>query len=174
MNGLFTQWMWTYLLDFGPWRWSALNTEFVEKWPSWMHMQWFLKDGHDIVYHCPCLIFIICMTRFSQACYVFNITKVNSLYPKFHLAAHGAQKRYRVTYPRHFTSLPTHLVLDILKRLKLLTPRPIIWLVWVFSKPTLNQHLKDCDDHSPLNSWCLTTQLPMWHHSTRDVLSLNS
>ena len=25
-----------YILDFGPWRWSALNMEFVEKWPSRM------------------------------------------------------------------------------------------------------------------------------------------
>ena len=30
-----------YILDFGPWRWSALNMGFVDKWPSRMQGQWF-------------------------------------------------------------------------------------------------------------------------------------
>ena len=29
-NCLFTHWKWTYILDFGPWKWSALNMGFVE------------------------------------------------------------------------------------------------------------------------------------------------
>ena len=31
----------THILDFGPWRWSTLNMEFVNKWPSKMQGQWF-------------------------------------------------------------------------------------------------------------------------------------
>ena len=42
VNCLFTQWKWTCILDFGPWRWSALNKGFVDKWPSRMQGQWFL------------------------------------------------------------------------------------------------------------------------------------
>ena len=34
VNCLITQWKWTYILEFGPWRWSALNMRFVDKWPS--------------------------------------------------------------------------------------------------------------------------------------------
>ena len=41
VNFLFTQWKWTYTLDFEPWRWNALNMGFVEKWPSRMQWQWF-------------------------------------------------------------------------------------------------------------------------------------
>ena len=29
INYLFTKWEWTYILDFGPWNWSALNMGFV-------------------------------------------------------------------------------------------------------------------------------------------------
>ena len=29
VNCLFTQWRWTWILEFGPWRWSALNMGFV-------------------------------------------------------------------------------------------------------------------------------------------------
>ena len=42
VNCLFTQWKWTYILDFGPWGWSALNMGFVGKWPSRMQEQWVL------------------------------------------------------------------------------------------------------------------------------------
>ena len=28
---LFTQWEWTYILDFGPWRWSALSMGYMDK-----------------------------------------------------------------------------------------------------------------------------------------------
>ena len=31
----------TYILDFGPWKWSALNMGFVNKWPSGMQGQCF-------------------------------------------------------------------------------------------------------------------------------------
>ena len=41
INCLFTQWKWTYILDFGPWRWSALNMGFVVKRPSRMQGQCF-------------------------------------------------------------------------------------------------------------------------------------
>jgi hypothetical protein len=35
--------LWTYgILDFGPWRWSALNMGFVDKWSS--RMQWFFQN----------------------------------------------------------------------------------------------------------------------------------
>ena len=41
---LITQWKWTYILDFGPWRWSALNMDYMEKWPSIL-----LKDNrHEV------------------------------------------------------------------------------------------------------------------------------
>ena len=46
---LFTQWKWTYILGFGPWRWSALNMWFVDKWPSRMQGQQFFQSrtgGH--------------------------------------------------------------------------------------------------------------------------------
>ena len=29
INCLLTQWKWTYILDFGPWRWSALNMGYM-------------------------------------------------------------------------------------------------------------------------------------------------
>jgi hypothetical protein len=46
VNCLFTQWKWTYILDFGPWRWSALNMGFVDEWPSRMQGQMvFSKSG---------------------------------------------------------------------------------------------------------------------------------
>ena len=31
VNRLFIKWKWTYILDFGPWRWGALNMGFVNK-----------------------------------------------------------------------------------------------------------------------------------------------
>ena len=34
INCMFTQWKWTYILDFGSWKWSGLNMKFVYKWPS--------------------------------------------------------------------------------------------------------------------------------------------
>ena len=42
INCLFTQWKRRYILDFGPWRWSALNMGFVNKRPSRMQGQWSL------------------------------------------------------------------------------------------------------------------------------------
>ena len=36
VNYLFTQWKWTYILDFGPWKWSALNMGYMDKHPSRM------------------------------------------------------------------------------------------------------------------------------------------
>ena len=46
VNCSITHWKWTYILDFGPWGWSALNMEFVGKWPSRMQERWvFLKSG---------------------------------------------------------------------------------------------------------------------------------
>jgi hypothetical protein len=42
---LFAQWKWTYILDLGPWRWSAFNMGFVDKWPSRMQGQWFFRVG---------------------------------------------------------------------------------------------------------------------------------
>ena len=44
VNCLFTQCKWTYILDLGPWRWSALNMGFVDKWPSRMQGQWFFQN----------------------------------------------------------------------------------------------------------------------------------
>jgi len=45
-NCLFTRWKWTcvYIYDFGPWRWSVLNTGLVDKWPSRMQGQWFFRS----------------------------------------------------------------------------------------------------------------------------------
>ena len=31
VNYVFTNWKWTYILDFGPWSWGALNMEFMNK-----------------------------------------------------------------------------------------------------------------------------------------------
>ena len=36
INCLYTQWKWTYILDFGPWKWSALNMGYMDKRPSRM------------------------------------------------------------------------------------------------------------------------------------------
>jgi hypothetical protein len=36
VNCLFTQWKWTYILDFGPWKPSALNMGYMDKQPSRM------------------------------------------------------------------------------------------------------------------------------------------
>ena len=47
VNCLSTQWKWTYILDFGLWRWSALNMGFVDKWPSRMQGQWFVWSRAD-------------------------------------------------------------------------------------------------------------------------------
>ena len=44
VNCLFTQWKWTHILDFGPWKWSAFNMEFVIKWPSITQGQWFFQS----------------------------------------------------------------------------------------------------------------------------------
>ena len=44
----FTQWKWTYILNFGPWRWNALNMGFVEKWPSRMQGQWFFLESSKV------------------------------------------------------------------------------------------------------------------------------
>ena len=33
-----------YILDFRPWKWSALNMEFVVKWPSRMQGQYFFQS----------------------------------------------------------------------------------------------------------------------------------
>ena len=43
VNWWFAQWKWTYILDFGPWRWSALNMGFVDKWHLRMQGQWFFQ-----------------------------------------------------------------------------------------------------------------------------------
>ena len=43
LNCLFTQWKWTHILDFGPWKWFAANMRFVNKWPSRMQGQWFCR-----------------------------------------------------------------------------------------------------------------------------------
>ena len=45
INCLFTNWKYTYVLDFRPWRWSAFNMGFVVKRPSRMQGQFFLKLG---------------------------------------------------------------------------------------------------------------------------------
>ena len=41
---IFAQWKWAYILEFGPWRWGALNVGFVDKWPSRMQGQWFNRS----------------------------------------------------------------------------------------------------------------------------------
>ena len=33
-----TRWEWTYILDFGPWKWSALNMGYMDKQPSRMQV----------------------------------------------------------------------------------------------------------------------------------------
>ena len=45
MNCLFTNWKCTYILDFKPWRWSALNMGFVVKRPSRLQGQCFFEVG---------------------------------------------------------------------------------------------------------------------------------
>jgi hypothetical protein len=44
VNCLFAQWKWTYILDWWPWRWSALNMGFVDKWHSLMQGHWFFRS----------------------------------------------------------------------------------------------------------------------------------
>jgi hypothetical protein len=44
INGLFTRWKCTYILDLRPWRWSALNMGFVVKRPSNMQGQCFFQS----------------------------------------------------------------------------------------------------------------------------------
>ena len=41
---LSTNWMYTYILDFRPWRWSAFNMGFVVKQPSRMQGQYFFRS----------------------------------------------------------------------------------------------------------------------------------
>ena len=43
-NCLLTTWKCTYILDFGPWGWSALNMGFVGEWPSRMQEQWIFRN----------------------------------------------------------------------------------------------------------------------------------
>ena len=46
INCCSTQWKWTYVLDFGPWRWSALSVSYMNKRPSRMQGQFqFSKSG---------------------------------------------------------------------------------------------------------------------------------
>jgi len=47
INCFFTQWKWTYILDLEPWKWNALNMDYMDKWLSRMQRQfYFLKtDG---------------------------------------------------------------------------------------------------------------------------------
>ena len=45
INCLFTNWKCTYILDFRPWRWSALNMGFVVKRPSRIKGNDFFKVG---------------------------------------------------------------------------------------------------------------------------------
>ena len=35
------------ILDFGPWRWSALHMRFVDKWPSRIQEQWSFRSRAD-------------------------------------------------------------------------------------------------------------------------------
>ena len=44
VNCSFTQWKWTYILDFGPWGWSAFNMGFVRKWPSRIKSNEFFRN----------------------------------------------------------------------------------------------------------------------------------
>ena len=67
VNCSFTQLKWTYILDFGPLRWSALNMGFVDKWPSRMQGEWYFRSRtgksfrlgpenfHFSLGGCPCL-----------------------------------------------------------------------------------------------------------------------
>ena len=46
INCLFTQWKWTYILDYGSWKWSVLNMGYMDKWLSRMQGQfYFSKSG---------------------------------------------------------------------------------------------------------------------------------
>ena len=48
INCLLTQWseyIYIYILDLEPWRWSELNMGFVDKWSSRMQGQWFFEIG---------------------------------------------------------------------------------------------------------------------------------
>ena len=54
INCLFIQWKWTYILDFEPWRWSALNMGYMEKRLSILVKDnrhggkiWVLKDNRS-------------------------------------------------------------------------------------------------------------------------------
>ena len=49
INCVFTQWKWNiHIMDFGPWRWSAVNMTFVIKRPSRMQGQcFFFEIGRD-------------------------------------------------------------------------------------------------------------------------------
>ena len=46
-NCLFTKWKYTYKSDSKPWRWSALNMGSMDKWPSRMQVQCFLRGTCD-------------------------------------------------------------------------------------------------------------------------------
>jgi hypothetical protein len=42
---LFTQWKWTFILDFEPWKWNALNMDYMDKQPSRMQGQFNFSEG---------------------------------------------------------------------------------------------------------------------------------
>ena len=43
INCLFTQWKWTYILEFGPWEWSAFDMDYMDKRPSFLGKD----NGHE-------------------------------------------------------------------------------------------------------------------------------
>ena len=54
---IFTQWIKRYILDFGPWMWSALNMGFVDKWSSRMQGQWVFEWATIFIWVQKTLIF---------------------------------------------------------------------------------------------------------------------
>ena len=43
INCLLAQWKWTYILDFEPWKWSALDLGYMDKRPSRMQGQFYFS-----------------------------------------------------------------------------------------------------------------------------------
>ena len=56
INSLLTQGMWTHILDFGPWKWSALNMDYMDKRPSRMQgsCKGLADRGYDFFRWCLC------------------------------------------------------------------------------------------------------------------------
>ena len=91
INCLFTQWKWRYILDVGPWRWSALNMGVVDEWHSRMQDDgffWSWAGGKKIS---------VGSSKSGFCGQVAALAPIHLPPNKYPSSARGAQKSCRVT-----------------------------------------------------------------------------